>query len=118
MDRLAIGNSDIARRANHGHRLRQSLCACFLGHRRDIDRVQLVRARHDPDTVCRRAAIELCHSIIAMRTLIPIGTVPMGDAVAMPGDGRTATGLLDKNRFVKGVKSSPLIEAATPSKSG
>ena len=101
MQYLAIGDPDVTGRANHRHRLRQTLTARFGNHCFDIDPAVLVGARHHPEAIGRGTAIELCHDIEAVYPLIPVRVVPMGGAVLMPGDGGAASRFLDEKCFVE-----------------
>ena len=61
-----------------------------------------VGAGQHPDAVAGGAGIELRHEVEAVRSHVPVGRVPMGHAVPMPGDRRPQARLLDEGHFVVG----------------
>ena len=69
-----------------------------------IDAAQLVRARHHPQTIGRCTCIELDLEIEAMNTRIPVGRIPVSDAILVPGDTAAQSCLLHENRIVERYK--------------
>ena len=65
-------------------------------------RPMLVGAGHDPEAVGGGGGVQLDLEVEAVDAGVPVGRVPVGDAVLVPGDRAADAGLLDEDRVVVG----------------
>ena len=79
-----------------GTGVRQPLGPPLRHHRLDVHLAEAVGAGHHPHPVRRRAAVELGHEVEPVRALVPVGALPVGNSVLVPGDRGAPPRLLDE----------------------